>query len=481
MSMIALAAAAAAFSAAPCNFEGVPADFERQNGIECGWVAVPRDERSGKSIRLWTAIVRATGPDKKADPILYINGGPGIATVDSVGPGVTGTTMKMLRADRDIILFDQRGSGRSEEALCPQLGKQLDAIADAGLSSVAEEDRSRDAIAACRAQAEKAGFDLSAYSTDATVADIEALRKAFNVGKWNLMSVSYGSLVALHAMRTHPASIRSAILNSPYPPNSVTWAEQASSAAGAYEAIDRACAAEAECRTRFGALVPKLEEVIARLEKAALKDGARSVTGRRFATALWPLAVRSATVRFVPLAIDRAHKGDEAFIKRMAATFAGPGAFGGFSPAQAYAISCPESGRTRDWYARAQRLHPGLVSTAPADSWDRMCAAYKPGFVDPTFFAPVASPIPTLVYAGTLDPATPLVDAYQAIRFLPHATLVEVVNAAHAPAGVDDCTRGIAKVFLADPRTEPDKSCVAARVPPAFATDGIDELLAPAY
>jgi pimeloyl-ACP methyl ester carboxylesterase len=309
---------------------------------------------------------------------------------------------------------------------------------------------------------------------------MEALRAAFGARQWNLLSVSYGSLVAMHAMRTNPQSIRSVILNSPYPPNSVTWAEQASSTAAAYQAIDRACAAQADCRDRFGALLPKLEATLARLEREPIADGSAKITGRQFARALWPLTVRSATVRFVPEAIHRAHAGDAAMIKALVAKFGGGDSFGGFSPAQALAISCFETGRTSAWYARARKLYPALVPATPDDSWDRMCAAFRPGHADPAFFAPVASPIPALIYAGALDPATPVIDAYQAIRFLQNATLVEIADAAHAPLGVDECTRGIAADFLRDPAVPPNVACVDSRARQPFALTGLDDALKPA-
>jgi len=225
--------------------------------------------------------------------------------------------------------------------------------------------------------------------------------------------------------------------------------------------------------------VSKLEATLARLERSPLQDGKARINGRQFASALWPMAVRSNTVRFVPLAIERAYSGDEETIRKMVAKYASGDSFGGYSPAQAFAISCFESGRTTEWYARARRLYPALVSAAPDDGWDRLCATFRPGFADPTFFAPVASNIPTLIYAGSLDPATPTIDAYQAMRFLEHATLVEVPGASHGPMGVDECTRGIAAAFLDDPTAQPDRGCIATRKPIEFATEGLDELLAP--
>lgn len=91
----------------------------------------------------------------------------------------------------------------------------------------------------------------------------------------------------------------------------------------------------------------------------------------------------------------------------------------------------------------------------------------------------MASIIPTLIYAGSLDPATPIADAYQAMRFLPNASLVEIEDGAHGPMGIDDCTRGIAAAFLSNPAARPDRACIAKRDPFAFATDGLDKLLTP--
>lgn len=483
MILAAVAATIGTFQPAPCGLERIPAGYEQKHGIQCGWAAVPLRHQStdGKAIRLWTARVRGTGSERADDPVLYINGGPGVATVDSILPYLEeSNTMALLRQGRDLILFDQRGSGRSEESLCPNLAKNLDAIGAESLEPEAEDARERAEYAKCRAELDAAGRDLNAYTTRASAADIEVIRRAFGVTQWNLAGISYGTLVALEAMRSSPGSIRSAILNSPYPPNSAVWAEQATTAAAGLAEIDRECSAQPECRQRFGLVVPKLEAVFARLDQTPLKDGEKRITSDQFGEAVWLLAVRSSTVKFVPLAIDRAHSGDTALIKKMTGHGDGGGSFGGFSPAQARAISYHESGRTAEWYARARALHPALASASPDDSWDRLCAAFRPGFADPAFFAPVASAIPTLIYAGTFDPATPTIDAYQTTRFLSQATLIEVRGASHGPMVEDDCTKAIARAFLAEPTTRPDRSCMANRPPVVFATEGLDELLSPA-
>ncbi|SKB35602.1 alpha/beta fold hydrolase [Sphingopyxis flava] len=482
MILAALAATVATFQSAPCRLENVPAGYEKKHGIECGWISVPRDhgKTDGKSIRLWVARVRGTGTARLADPVLYINGGPGIATVDSMLPHLEESqSAALLREGRDLILFDQRGSGRSEERLCPDLAGRLNEIASQGLAPAGQSERELAAFADCKASLETEGINLGAYSTRTTVRDMDVIRRAMGVEQWNLAAISYGTLVALDAMRVSTGSIRSVILNSPYPPNSASWAEQITAVGAGFAAIDRECAAQPSCRARFGALGMKLEETLARLENTPLQDGDKRITGRQFMKALWPLAVRSATVKYVPLAIDRAHSGDTELVKKIVAAFGGGGSFGDYSPAQAHAIMCPESGRTAEWFARARERYPVIAGQDPDDRWDRLCATFRPGFVEASFLAPVESDIPTLIYFGSFDPATPEIDAYQTARLLSRATLIGVSGASHGPMVVDACTSDIARSFLATPRANIDRTCIARRSAIAFATDGLDELLSP--
>ena len=105
-----------------------------------------------------------------------------------------------------------------------------------------------------------------------------------------------------------------------------------------------------------------------------------------------------------------------------------------------------------------------------------MCEAFRPGYVEPAFFAPLASDIPTLIYAGSFDPATPVIDAYQATRFLSKATLVEVEAASHAPMAVDDCTVGIGLAFLRAPQGPLELDCLKQRTAGTFALEGLDAL-----
>jgi pimeloyl-ACP methyl ester carboxylesterase len=113
-----VALGAAAFSSANaqplelerCRLEtpGAPAVFAR-----CGTLAAPEDPASpaGPTVGIFVARVAALSATPKADPLLLIAGGPGQSTVDFYLQ-LRGA-FEPARRDRDIVLVDQRGTGRS--------------------------------------------------------------------------------------------------------------------------------------------------------------------------------------------------------------------------------------------------------------------------------------------------------------------------------------------------------------------------------
>jgi len=78
---------------------------------ECGTYTVweNRAARRGRTIDLNVVVLKATGPSRRPDPLVYLTGGPGTAAT-SRARSLAGSA---LRRDRDILLVDQRGTGRS--------------------------------------------------------------------------------------------------------------------------------------------------------------------------------------------------------------------------------------------------------------------------------------------------------------------------------------------------------------------------------
>jgi predicted TIM-barrel fold metal-dependent hydrolase/pimeloyl-ACP methyl ester carboxylesterase len=238
------------FEPAPCAFK---ADEKVLAQLRCGYVTVPENRATpnGRHLRLAVAIVKSTSPRPRPDPIVLVQGGPGSPLVTFV-PGAIGSgRIDFLRGDRDLVYFDQRGIGYSDPEFCPALRAEWTRIQRLGLARPERTLRQRDAMARCRDVLVSAGVDLSQYNSTVSAYDLEDVRRALGYEQWNLLAMSYGTRVALEAMRLTPRAIRSVTIDGPAP-----WPDAASRgpSAGFVDVVHRlslSCAAQPECKTSF--------------------------------------------------------------------------------------------------------------------------------------------------------------------------------------------------------------------------------------
>ena len=105
--------AAPAFEETPCD---VPNAANVAAGLRCGAVHVPRDYAHPESGTFALSLVIAKSAQQPAfhDPVIYISGGPG----EPLTVYAAYQALEPYAAQRDLILVDQRGTGRSEPDLC---------------------------------------------------------------------------------------------------------------------------------------------------------------------------------------------------------------------------------------------------------------------------------------------------------------------------------------------------------------------------
>src|SRR5881394_4356385 len=187
---------------APCRLEhparmlAVPA--------ECGKVVVPENPRQpgGRQIELFVARVPAISLNKQPDPLFLIAGGPGTSAVDMYTSSAA--PFDRVRRDRDIILLDQRGTGRSHRLDCDYGGQNVfERIDDLEVASANNK---------CRDELSKTS-DLRMYTTSIAVQDLDTVRRALGYERINLFGNSYGTRVAQHYARRFPAATRTLILD----------------------------------------------------------------------------------------------------------------------------------------------------------------------------------------------------------------------------------------------------------------------------
>jgi pimeloyl-ACP methyl ester carboxylesterase len=479
LALLASPAAAARFEAATCAFP-VP----RNERATCGYVAVPTDRSVEVSpeLRLYVAVLHSSAATPLPDPVIFINGGPGAATFAEGSVDLWWADSRLLRADRDFILFDQRGVGLSEPSLdCPEMDGVADAAWRRDLGPAEAIALEWPAAMACRTRLGQEGIDLAAYGTSEGAADVDDVALALGYPRYNIVAVSYGTRVALGVMRRFEEGVRSAVLDSVYPPGISDLESRPALTARLFRQIFDDCAAQARCLGSFPGMEQRVKAMMDRLqampERAMLDDNAVPLTVDSMAVgeAVRLAATDPATIPRLPAMLWAATRGDFAPI----APWIGPGFFAGPELAEGMALSveCSENFP----FADRGRLAQSLLRSAPyglagayALEWT-ICEGWDVPPVAPLDVIPVSSEIPTLLLSGSYDPITPPEYAFIAAATLGNARVVAFRAGTHSLFATDACARLIAARFIADPGARPADLCPERALPPRFTPDPVAE------
>jgi pimeloyl-ACP methyl ester carboxylesterase len=190
-------------AASPVLAAEQPQVFESQSGTKVeafhGTFTVPENRADPNSRTIDIHYIRfpATGA-KPGAPIVYLAGGPGGSGIDTA-KGERLPLFMAMREFGDVIALDQRGTGLSETA--PNCVSDMVIPMD---KIVAPADRNRmlrQAAEQCGAFWRSAGFDPAGYTTVESARDIDALRVQLGADKITLWGISYGTHLALAAVK----------------------------------------------------------------------------------------------------------------------------------------------------------------------------------------------------------------------------------------------------------------------------------------
>jgi pimeloyl-ACP methyl ester carboxylesterase len=443
----------------------IPATLPTGTQIGCGTVDVPADraDPAGGTITLAVARIHREGADSQAPPILVLHGGPGGNALSGVPAGLA--SLDAL-AERDLIAFDQRGSGRSLPSLeCPEKEEAILRTLGGARSFRAELRANRKAVKACRKRLLRAGIDLDDYHTLASVADMETLREAFGVETWNLFGGSYGTRLGLAYAREHPERVRSLLLDSVYPPEVGGVERWRTVPSAAIARLVEACAADAACQAAYGDLGALIDQAVASFDEqpervdASFAHGGESIT-RRFEltgtdvrAALFSGLYQTALIPILPGVVRGLADGERGIIP----LFIGMGVpqLLQLSEGAYYSIECADAQRLfdrREARRTLRNLAPdALVTVGTAEVY---CPQWKVESVPASFNEPVSIDVPTLVLAGTLDPITPHADSEAQAARMPNARFVSVPRGGHGEVGFSACTLAAVNGFWHDPAAE---------------------------
>lgn len=463
---------------AECGF-WVPPD-ERAT---CLYLVVPErrdDEAQATPIRVFAAILHSTADRPAPDPVIYLSGGPGDGNfIDDVGE-YWWETSAPFRRQRDFIVLDQRGIGRSWPSLdCPEM--EATAARFAGTPVIREDARRRDieAMLACRDRLLAEGIDLAGYTSPEIARDVVDLATALRLPSVNLLATSFGTRVALIALRDAPERFRSAVLDGPFPPDASDYADRPRLTERVFRQLFEDCAADAACGRAFPDLEGQLQALVERLDAEPVVLGGEGMGARRpvhvdggtVIEALFNAFYDAFAVPEMPAAIARAARGDFGLLRQWAGSpFAGDPYV---AEGMAYALKCRELVPFADpvAFTAAVRAHQPYGALAERLLEWHLCPYWNARPIDPYERRPTVSDVPTLLLTGTYDPVTPPEWAYQAAGGLRRSVVLELRGASHAVLGSEPCTVELVEAFLADPEAgDLGRFCTGRTQPPRFFT-----------
>jgi len=441
-------------------------------GFSCASVPVPLDRGGTVPGTISLSVERRTantGPSSRA--VVALAGGPGQAALP-LGEYAARALAPALGV-RDLLVFDQRGTGSSDPLSCPALESSF----ASSLGRLLER---------CALQI---GPARGAFTTPESVADIETIRQAGGYEKLILYGTSYGTKVALQYAERYPQRVEALVLDSVVAPDGPEpFAIASFQAIG--PVLGELCERGACARITSNPL-GELARLTARLRTRALRGPVFDGSGRRRAStlsetdllgvlqagdlnpalrAMLPAAVHSA-LRNDPGPLLRLHLLSEGLIPDVPHNH--PSVTSELiDEALFVTTSCEETlfpwQRTAAPSARlAQALaalrgvpagdfYPFDPTTALRSSLLTACAGWPDASPAPPSPGPLPN-VPTLILSGAQDLRTPTANARHVAALIPDAQLEVVPFTGHSVLGSDfsHCAEGAVAAFFADTPVRP--------------------------
>ena len=448
-----------------CHLKGI------KEQVKCGILSVPENYTKNDAVKipLNVAVLPAIDNSKHKTPLMFLAGGPGQAAVELAAQ--LNVALNDIRKTRDIILVDQRGTGKSNGLTCDEVESQNVYTMTQADFNVAEVKQCLNQIAKNLPQA-----DLTQYNSENAIRDFDAVRQALGYKQVNLYGGSYGTRAALVYMRLFPKSIRSVVLDG-VAPIEVPIGLFGQSSARSFHLLLKHCQQEPACNKAYPNLADEFTQLVARLEKAPVNitiphprlgtktsfiiDKNKLISNLRMQ--LYSVQMRS----LVPLVIHQAYL--ENYLPLAGLVSQGEDGQGIYI-ALTFNIVCNEDFHrlTASMLAKdANNDFGGNDSQLPLQTACSVWPQYRP---NKNFYQSVTANIPTLILSGNLDPVTPPSNAEYTAKTLPNNHHIIIKNSAHTSLGT--CAPKIINEFLTTLKANKlDESCLDELPKESFMTN----------
>jgi pimeloyl-ACP methyl ester carboxylesterase len=396
----------------------------------CGTFVVPENwaKPNGRKIGLHVVVLPALMKPAAKDAVTYLAGGPGSAATSETG-GLW-EAWSGLNLHRDILLVDQRGTGKSHAYSCPS-PKTPD------MSTA----RLRAWTLACL---KDFGGDVRQYGTRMAADDLDAVRAALGYRQLDVAGGSYGATAAQVYLKMYPSSVRTLTLFGATALDVPLFGRWAVNAQRALDQWARLCDSQPACHKAFPSWQRQFGELVRAWDAhpVQIRKGI-TMTGVKLASVVHSMLVDASKAPSIPLLVSRAAKGDYGPLNQ-----AGTGDLK-FSPQIMY------------WSIWCNEPWTGLNASGP---WATAFDSYTQAFINTfrkgcTFMPKRAEPrslwtfpsstrVPVLVFEGGADPQDPITNLPDLKRNFPDSRAVILPHTGHA-FGIGGCVDLIMTNFVA--------------------------------
>ncbi len=440
------------------------------------------------SVRVGFAFVPARDQTRPAlGTYVPHEGGPGYATTFSGASYAAMYGPKLLRR-HNLLLVDQRGTGRSEALDCPDLQNLKIAYS----------------VAAGRC-GRSLGPRSDDYTTVRSVNDLAAVIRRLDLGKVDMYGDSYGSFFVQVFAGRHGDLLRSLVTDGAYPAYGETgW--YATQGPAMRSSFVKTCRRSPACRRQGPGFLPTVRRVLHLVRRHPWHGTSHDGDGKRMR-----VTVNAETLTMIAFdatygypfyrdftgALRSALRGDRVPLFKLVAEAEGGGTNAGpvrpYSEGLDAAVACHDypqlydmtaspSTRLRQYrraLARRTASHPATygpftVREYARSDWQELdwCTRWPKAAAS----NPARPPrprgghypdVPTLVLSGELDSITTPAEGAMVARQFPRSKQILVRNSFHvtAVADTDGCAVRILRRFVRTPTHWPRHRCAAA-VPP---------------
>ena len=416
-------------------------------------VAENRADPHSRVITLKLAVLRSSAQLPSKDMLVFLAGGPGQAATDSAGQ--IASMLEPLRAHRDVLLLDQRGTGGSNALNC----KGSDDTATQDDSNGFDADKLRHSVADCLKQLSDRA-DPRYYTTTVAAQDLEDVRKAFGSPQFDLVGVSYGTRMAQRYLMRYPGAVRSVILDSVVPNSQALGEDFARNLDDALKAQFARCTAEPACKQHFGdpdqTLYQLRDALRANPHQVSFRDPESYRTVKRvlnedsLAGVVRMFAYTPATAALLPLSIDAAAHGDVGPLLGQAKILSGD-LDDLMGSGMQYSVICSEDA---DLLVPRPQDADTILGTHMIEALKAVCSVWPKGARPADFHQPLKTSTPVLLLAGQYDPVTPPRYAEEVAAGLPNARVLVLKGQGHSVMATG-CMPQLVKHFVEklDPKT----------------------------